>query len=108
MPFVSDHVLLAHSPNEDVPAEGVEGALELADVIAPPPLWTSTLESHMGLSAVPYDIGIKRLTVASSQVLPGLGLEGDFATGWSAAKIATAAAGKKRDVAKDELLAAKR
>jgi hypothetical protein len=108
MPFVGDHILLAHSPNEDVPAEGVEGALELAEVIAPPPMWTSTLESHMGLSAVPYDVGIKRLTVASSQVLPGLGLEGDFATGWSAAKIATAAAGKKRDVAKDELLAAKR
>lgn len=108
MPFVTDHILLAHSPNEDVPAEGVEGALELDAPLPAPPLWSSTLESHLGLSAVPYDVGIKRLTVASTQVLPGLGLEGELATGWSAAKIATAAAGKKREIPKDELLAAKR
>jgi hypothetical protein len=108
MPFVSDHILLAHSPNEDVPAEGVEGALELTEPLPPSPLWTSTLDSHLGVSAVPYDVGIKRLTVASTQVLPGLGLEGELATGWSAAKIATAAAGKKRELPKDELLAAKR
>lgn len=108
MPFVGEHIFLAHSPLEPIPAEGVEGVLELARPLAPLPLWSSSLESHLGLSAVPYDVGIKRLTVASSQVLCGLGLEGDFAAGWGAAKLASAGTSKRRDIAKDELLAAKR
>jgi hypothetical protein len=35
--------------------------------------------------------------VASSQALPRLGLEGSFAAGWSAALLASDAAGKKRE-----------
>lgn len=106
MPFVGDHILLAHSPFEAVPAEGGDGVLELAEPLPAPPLWRSQLDAHLGVSAAPYDVGIKRLTLASSQVLVGLGLEGVFEAGWSAARIASA--GKRRDVAKEELLAAKR
>lgn len=106
MPFVGEHILLAHSPHEAIPAEGGDGVLELSEPLPARPLWRSRIDSHMGLSAVPYDVGVKRLTVASSQVLPGLGLEGAFETGWSAAHLASS--GKKRDVAKEELLAAKR
>lgn len=108
MPFVGDHILLAHSPNEALPAEGTEGAFELSEPIPPLPLWSSDLESHLGISAVPYDLGIKRLTVASSQILTGLGLEGDFAAGWGAAKIASSSSGKRREMPKDDLFAAKR
>jgi hypothetical protein len=38
--------------------------------------------------------------------MPQLGLEGTFATGWSAAKIVCALAGKKRDYLKDEVVSA--
>lgn len=108
MPFFSEHVLLAHSPHEAVPAEGGHADLELDSPIPPQPVWKSSLESYLGVSAVPYMVGVKHLTVASTQVLPGLGLEGDFAAGWCAAKIACAAAGKKRDVSRDDLLATSR
>jgi hypothetical protein len=102
MPFVGEHVVLAHSPHEGVPAEGAEGALELAEPIKPLPVWASDLEPYVGLTAVPYQIGIKHLTVASSQVIPGLGIEGDFIAGTCAARIACQAAGKKRDYLQEE------
>ncbi len=105
MPFFSEHLLLAHSPNESAAAEGVDGELQLAQAIPAPAVWASQMDSYLGLTAVPYSIGVKRLTIASSQVMPGLGLEGDFATGWCAAKLACAAMGKKRDPAKKDLFA---
>jgi hypothetical protein len=108
MPFFSDHILLVHSPHEAIPAEGGDGKLELANPIPAQPVWSSTMESHLGVSAAPYSVGIKHLTIASSQVLSGLGLEGDFTTGWCAAKIACAAAGKKRDHLRDDLLSSSR
>jgi len=105
MPFVGEHVILAHSPHEGVPAEGAEGALELAEPVRPMPVWGSTLDPYLGLTAVPYQVGIKHLTMASSQVIPGLGVEGDFLAGACAARLACAAAGKKRDYLQEELVA---
>ena len=102
MPFIGDHVVLAHSPHEGVPAEGAEGALELAEPIRPLPVWGSTLDPYLGLTAVPYQVGIKHVTMASSQVIPGLGLEGDFIAGACAARIACQSAGKKRDYLQEE------
>ncbi len=104
MPFFSEHIILAHSPHEAVPAEGSNDKFELDAPLPPQPLWRSSLESYLGVSAIPYSIGIKHLSVASSQVLPGLGLEGDFAAGWCAAKLACAAAGKKREHSKSDLM----
>jgi len=105
MPFFSEHVLLAHSPHESIAAEGGDGKLSLAHPIAPEPIWSSQLDPYMGVTAVPYSVGIKHLTIASSQVLSGLGLEGDFAAGWCAAKIACTAMGKKIDPVKTDLFA---
>jgi len=107
MPFFSEHVLLAHSPHETTPAEGASGELALARPFAASPVWKSSIERYLGVSGVPYSVGVKNLTVASSQVLCGLGLEGDFAAGWCAARIACASAGKKRDHLRDDLLVGK-
>jgi hypothetical protein len=49
---------------------------------------------------------VKNLTLASSQVLTGLGLEGDLVCGWNAARVACNVAGKKRDYLKDEIVTA--
>lgn len=105
MPFFSEHVLLAHSPHEAIPAEGGDGELQLPHALPPQPMWSSQLEGYMGVTGVPYSVGVKHLTLASSQILAGLGLEGDFASGWCAAKLACAALGKKRDPARTDLFA---
>lgn len=105
MPFFSEHVLIAHAPHESALPEGVDVDPGYDFPAAPTPVWRSHLESALGVSAVPYSIGLKHLTIASSQVLLQLGLEGAFATGWCAAKLACDDAGKKRDYLKDEVLA---
>jgi hypothetical protein len=105
MPFVSEHVLVAHSPNEAAPAERLEGEYELPKPVPARPVWRSTLPGILGVSALPYSVGIKHLSMASTQVMPALGLEGEFATGWCAAKLACQSAGKRRDYLKDEVLA---
>jgi hypothetical protein len=91
MPFSTEHTLVAHSPNLG------EGSFP------PEPLWSSTLPAALGVGALPYDVGVKGVLSANAQNLPGLGLEGDFAAGWSAAKIVSGALGKKRNL-EDEVL----
>ncbi|MCG8419560.1 MAG: hypothetical protein MJE77_16640 [Proteobacteria bacterium] len=104
MPFLSEHILVAHAPHETAPPEGLKGELGKGFPVAPTPVWESTLDSALGVSAAPYSIGVKHLTIASDQVLPGLGIEGDFITGWCAAKLACDDLGRKRDYLKDEVI----
>ncbi|HUS66501.1 MAG TPA: hypothetical protein VMZ28_18315, partial [Kofleriaceae bacterium] len=104
MPFYSQHVRVAHSPHESAPAEGLPGEVELAQVMAPRPLWTPVAEPLLGVAGLPYQVGVKQLTLCSSQILPGLGLEGDMAAGWCAAKLVLESSGKKKDYLKDEVL----
>ena len=107
MPFSSDHILVAHSPHEPADPEGTSAKLELAAPAAPEPVWHTDAETLLGVAAAPYNVGLKRLTAASAQVMPGLGLEGEFEIGWCAALIACAGA-KKRDFLKDEVIASRR
>jgi hypothetical protein len=108
MPFYSEHALLIHSPNQPREAAGQprEALTERSrmPVIAPEPLWTSTLPPALGVGGLPYDVGVKGVTTASAQNLVGLGLEGAFAAGWCAARIISSAEGKKKDYLKDEVL----
>jgi phytoene dehydrogenase-like protein len=109
MPFIASHIIVAHSPHQAVAPEvpGGRGGHEAPRTlpVAPRPLWRATaVEGSAGLAAAPYATGVKNLTIASSQVLPHLGLEGELAAGWSAARIAHAIAGKKKDYLRDEVL----
>ncbi len=108
MPFLAGHVVLVHSPHEDVPPTipGGRGGHEVARGLPVPmrPLWKGALEHGAGVATYPYTTGIKNLTLASSQVIPSMGIEGAFAVGWSAAKVVCALAGKKRDYLKDEIV----
>lgn len=105
MPFFSEHVLIAHAPYESAPPEGLPVELGHEWPLRPSPVWSSTLDAALGVSAVPYSVGLKHLTMASDQMLPRLGVEGSFIAGWCAARIACDAAGKKRDYLKDEVIA---
>jgi phytoene dehydrogenase-like protein len=103
MPFSRDHILTAHSPYESRAPDGFAVPAELPKPAHPLPAWRSDRPPQLGLAAAPYHVGLKRLTLASPQILPGLGLEGEFAVGWSAARIACAGS-KKRDLLKDEVI----
>jgi phytoene dehydrogenase-like protein len=104
MPFHSDHVLLAHSPHESAPPEGLGPEVEMAQILAPRPLWRMPPEPLLGVAGLPYQVGIKQLTLGSSQILPGLGLEGEMAVGWCVAKLVCEALGKKKDYLRDDVL----
>jgi len=110
MPFVANHVVVMHSPHQDVAPEvpGNRGGHEAPKSLPVPmrPLWraTETLEDSAGCGVAPYATGIKNLTICSTQVLPHLGLEGDLVAGWSAAKEVCGLAGKKKDYLRDEVL----
>ncbi len=105
MPFVGRHLLLAHSPVEAAPPQGSATAAPPGLLARPEPLWSWSRDSAMGVGAAPYSLGIKQLTLCSSQIVPGLALEGVLAVGHGAARSASAGAVKKKDLLKDEVIA---
>lgn len=113
MPFFERHLVLAHSPHEATPPQ-VPGGRGSYDVprnlpMAMTPVWsgavTNATEQIAG-GGVGYLTGIKNLTLTGEQVLPVLGIEGALTSGWSAAKIVCAIAGKKKDYLRDEVVGA--
>jgi hypothetical protein len=110
MPFFERHLVLAHSPFDATPPQ-VPGGRGSYDVprnlpLAMAPIWRGELAGSAGLAALPYLTGLKNLTLTGDQILPALGVEGALASGWSAAKIACAIAGKKKDYLRDEVVGA--
>jgi hypothetical protein len=70
------------------------------------PIWRGQLAQTADTGALPYTTGIKNLTLTGDQILPSLGVEGALVSGWSAAKVACAIAGKKKDYLRDEVVGA--
>ncbi|MBL9015643.1 MAG: hypothetical protein JNL83_15780 [Myxococcales bacterium] len=114
MPFFERHLVLAHSPFEPTPPQ-VPGGRGSYDVpkhlpLAMTPVWAARAPENavdrITGSALTYTTGIKNLTLTGEQVLPALGLEGALAAGWSAAKLACAIGGKKKDYLRDEVVGA--
>lgn len=58
------------------------------------PVYASELEAHLGVSGVPSR-ALKNLVIAGREVVPGLGLEGEFQAGVQAAAAAQSLLGKK-------------
>lgn len=110
MPFFERHLVLAHSPFEATPPQvpGGRGSYDVprALPLAMAPIWKGAVPQTADLAALPYQTGLKNLTLTGEQVLPTLGVEGALASGWSAAKIACAIAGKKKDYLRDEVVGA--
>jgi len=110
MPFFERHLVLAHSPFEATPpqAPGGRGSYDVPKALPLPltAVWKGEVAQTAELGALPYGTGLKNLTLTGEQVLPSLGVEGALASGWSAAKIACAVAGKKKDYLRDEVVGA--
>jgi phytoene dehydrogenase-like protein len=110
MPFFERHLVLAHSPFEAT-APHVPGGRGSYDVPRNLPLpmsriWRGQLAQTADIGALPYQTGLKNLTLTGDQILPVLGIEGSLAAGWSAAKVACAIAGKKKDYLQNEVVGA--
>jgi hypothetical protein len=110
MPFFERHLVLAHSPFETT-APHVPGGRGSYDVprnlpLAMAPIWRGPLAQTADTGAQPYTTGVKNLTLTGEQILPCLGIEGALTAGWSAAKVACAIAGKKKDYLRDEVVGA--
>jgi hypothetical protein len=106
-PFLDRHLVAVWSPHEARPPEG-QGKEALSGPstpagppLAPEPIW-SFEAPELGICGLPYTLGIKGLVLASRQILPGLGLEGELAAGWGAARI-TGLRHKRRDIDKGTL-----
>ncbi|HTE52915.1 MAG TPA: hypothetical protein VK698_18810 [Kofleriaceae bacterium] len=112
MPFYAEHVRLVHSPHESVRPEAPHGGpavhAELSHPVPPRSLWRLPPEPLLGVAGLTYQVGMKQFTIASSQTLPGLGLEGEMAAGWCAARLACEASGKKKDYLREDSLSVSR
>lgn len=110
MPFFERHLVLAHSPFEATPPKvpGGRGSYDVPKHLPLPmaPVWKGQLAQTADLGALTYTTGLKNLTLTGDQVLPSLGIEGALVSGWSAAKVACAIAGKKKDYLRDEVVGA--
>ena len=103
MPFFEKHLVLAHSPFEQNPPHvpGGRGSYDVPRGLPVPmaPVWKDN-------PAATYITGLKNVTLTGDQILPAYGIEGALVAGWSAAKIACALAGKKKDYLRDEVVGA--
>jgi phytoene dehydrogenase-like protein len=110
MPFFERHLVLAHSPFEITPPHvpGGRGSYDVPRNLPLPmqPIWKGSLPNTAELGALTYTTGLKNLTLTGDQVMPAMGVEGSLVSGWSAAKVATAIAGKKKDYLRDEIVGA--
>jgi len=95
IPFLREHLCMVDSPHDGHPPSHVRG-----EPPPPPDSWQrgrSTMTAvysypvtqALGLCALPLRTPIKRLVLCNSQVMPGLGQEGELITAWGAAKVIT-------------------
>ncbi len=103
LPFVDRHLLLVHSPHDGVAPERTDGSHSAPPAVPMDALWSMPGPRPLGVCGLPHATGIKHLLLASRQVLPALGLEGELATGWAAARLVLQGE-RKRDLVKGAVL----
>ena len=64
---------------------------------------TSELPRTLAVAGVPHASGIKNLTLASAENLPGLGREGELISAWGAARL-IAGPQPRRETSRREIL----
>jgi hypothetical protein len=88
LPFLDRHVL-----HESIPSLAA-GPERRRNTRGLHPVYASELDAHLGVTGVPSR-ALKNLVLAGREVMPGLGLEGEFQAGVQAAAAAQAILGKK-------------
>lgn len=97
VPFLGDHLVLVDSPHDGRAPQSFVPSLE---VTAPKwdrgprtmePLSGFPITGTLGLTALPVRTPVKNLLLASREVVPGLGMEGELLAAMSAARIVSRA-----------------
>jgi phytoene dehydrogenase-like protein len=95
VPFLDNHLRVVHSPYDGFgPLDLTGGAEGEAPPIPHPeeiPVWLHRrppADGALGVENLPHRTGIKGLILSGSQVVSGLGTEGELLAGWGAARVA--------------------
>ena len=86
-PFLDRNLLLVHSPHDGLAPEYANLPASQLSTQPMDELWEDSGDRAFGVAGIGYESGIKNLTLASRQILPGLGLEGELTAGWIAARL---------------------
>jgi phytoene dehydrogenase-like protein len=96
VPFLDRHLVAVDSPHDGRQLQDVRGGREVVvkDKWARHPGRMPTVSQvdapgALDVTGLPHRTGLKNLVLACRQVVPGLGLEGEFITAWGAASIIT-------------------
>ncbi|MBI2898363.1 MAG: NAD(P)-binding protein [Deltaproteobacteria bacterium] len=102
VPFLDEHAILVDSPSDDLPLEDLaeRASVRPEDRAASgparmEPVYLPSAPGVLGVTALPNRSGIKNVLFADRETIPGLGLEGLFLAGWSAARLITRTDRKK-------------
>jgi phytoene dehydrogenase-like protein len=94
LPFFERHLVVLASPHDGLPPELPESEARGTPpdpVRATPMAVTAALSPELprtlAVAGVPHATGIKNLTLASAENLPGLGREGELIAAWGAARL---------------------
>jgi phytoene dehydrogenase-like protein len=94
LPDLERHLIVRASPYDGLPPE--RGPFEevpagpptaIPTTTPPPPLYARAASDPLDFVGIPHATGIKNLLLVGRENLPGLGIEGDLAAGWGAARL---------------------
>ena len=108
MPFFDRHLLVLASPHDGLPAE-LPGQTASASAVPATPMPAllgggDEPRALAGLAGFPNATGVKNLILASGETLPGLGVEGELISGWSASRMIAGAQPRREDSGRREIL----
>lgn len=89
LPYLERHLVHESIPELAVPAEGRGSRL------LPHPLYEVNRSQTLGVTGLPCRTPLKNLVLAGREVVPGLGVEGEFHAAWQAAAEVERLLGKK-------------
>ena len=89
LPALPPRLALIASPYDGLPAEGrgAPAAEAPPRTLVPPPVYALTVPRPLDVLGLPHETGVKNLTLAGRENLPGLGLEGELVSGWGLARL---------------------
>jgi phytoene dehydrogenase-like protein len=94
LPFLSEHLVLVDSPHDGRPPDGQHKKLTPTQLArrgptSMPAVYSYPLVSTLGVCALPIRTPVKRLLLCNSQLIPGLGSEGQLMAACSTARVIT-------------------
>lgn len=108
VPFLDDHLIAVDSPHDGLKLQDIRNGREFAvsskwarNPGRMPTVCRVDPPGTLDITGLPHRTGLKNLLLACRQVVPGLGIEGEFLTAWGAADIITRSDRRKRKFRKE-------